>query len=154
VKLDVPPLRERGSDVLELADHFLAQIAARTGRPVYRVSSAAAAKLVAHSWPGNVRELENCMERAVVVARFEEISIEDLPEDIRAYSNAHRAAPRPAAEIIPILEVERAHIVHALELVKGNKVRAARALGVDRRTLYRKLARFGISTDAFKGVRS
>ena len=86
VSIDVPPLRERGSDVLELASHFLQKAAERTGQGVRHLSTSVAEVILAYDWPGNVRELENCIERAVALARFEELTLDDLPERIRALS--------------------------------------------------------------------
>ncbi len=144
VKIDVPPLRERGGDVLHLAQHFLKQFAARNEKPTLELSTTAAEKLMAYNWPGNVRELENCMEHAVALARFDQITVEDLPEKIRAY-RAERfvVAANDPTEIVTMDELERRYILRVLSLVGGNKSRAAQVLGFDRRTLYRKLERYG-----------
>jgi DNA-binding NtrC family response regulator len=143
VQLDLPPLRIRGQDVLELAQHFLSEFSQKNGRAALRLSRGAAEKLLHYEWPGNVRELENSMERAVALARYSELMIDDLPERIRAY----RATPTPAhaedaSELVSLEEVERRYIERILKLVGDNKSRAAQLLGVDRRTLYRKLERF------------
>jgi two-component system response regulator HydG len=144
VKIDVPPLRERGGDVLQLAQHFLKQFASRTDKSTLELSTTAAEKLLAYNWPGNVRELENCMEHAVALARFDEITVEDLPEKIRAY-RAERfvVAANDPTEIVTMEELERRYVLRVLALVGGNKSRAAQVLGFDRRTLYRKLERYG-----------
>jgi len=144
VKIDVPPLRERGGDVLHLAQHFLKQFAERNAKPSLELSTTAAEKLMAYNWPGNVRELENCMEHAVALARFDQITVEDLPEKIRAY-RAERfvVAANDPTEIVTMDELERRYILRVLSLVGGNKSRAAQVLGFDRRTLYRKLERYG-----------
>ncbi len=144
VKIDVPPLRERGGDVLHLAQYFLKQFAARNDKNALELSTGAAEKLMAYNWPGNVRELENCMEHAVALARFDQITVEDLPEKIRAY-RAERfvVAANDPTEIVTMDELERRYILRVLSLVGGNKSRAAQVLGFDRRTLYRKLERYG-----------
>ena len=144
VKIDVPPLRERGGDVLHLAQHFLKQFAARNEKSTLELSTTGAEKLMAYNWPGNVRELENCMEHAVALARFDQITVEDLPEKIRAY-RAERfvVAANDPTEIVTMDELERRYILRVLALVGGNKSRAAQVLGFDRRTLYRKLERYG-----------
>jgi len=144
VKIDVPPLRERGGDVLHLAQHFLKQFAGRNEKNTLELSTTAAEKLMAYNWPGNVRELENCMEHAVALARFDQITVEDLPEKIRAY-RAERfvVAANDPTEIVTMDELERRYILRVLSLVGGNKSRAAQVLGFDRRTLYRKLERYG-----------
>jgi two-component system response regulator HydG len=143
VSIDLPPLRERGSDVLILAQAFLDRIARKLKRAPLRISPAVADKLLSYHWPGNVRELENCVERIASLARFEEVAIEDLPEKIRAYrSDRFMLAADHTEEVLTIEEVERRYIQRVLKLVEGNKSRAATLLGLDRRTLYRKLERW------------
>ena len=144
VKIDVPPLRERGGDVLHLAQFFLRQFAQRNEKAALELSATGAEKLMAYNWPGNVRELENCMDHAVALSRFEQITVEDLPEKIRAY-RAERfvVAANDPTEIVTMDELERRYILRVLSLVGGNKSRAAQVLGFDRRTLYRKLDRYG-----------
>jgi len=151
VKIDVPPLRERGGDVLHLAQHFLKSFAGRNEKNSLELSTTAAEKLMAYNWPGNVRELENCMEHAVALARFDQITVEDLPEKIRAY-RAERfvVAANDPTEIVTMDELERRYILRVLALVGGNKSRAAQVLGFDRRTLYRKLERYGAAGEPQK----
>ena len=145
IKLELPALRERGGDVVELATRFLAERAKRSAKPALKLSTAAAQKLLAYEWPGNVRELENCIERAVVVARHEEVVVDDLPEKVRQYET-HRIviSTDDTSEIVTMVEIERRYFRRVLAAAGGNKVRAARLLGVDRKTLYRKLKKFGI----------
>ena len=143
VRVDVPPLRERGGDILKLAQYFLAKWAQVDGKEALSLSPSAAQKLMAYSWPGNVRELENSMERAVALARFDQLTIDDLPEKIRAYSVDHFViAANDATEIVPIEEIERRYILRVISLVGGNRSRAAEVLGIDRRTLYRRLEKY------------
>jgi two-component system response regulator HydG len=147
VRIDVPPLRARGNDVLLLAQRFLVRFAAQSGREARGMSPAVAKRLLAHAWPGNVRELQNCIERAVAVSRGEEITLEDLPDTI--VDHQEQSAPElfgvdmtAAPTSIPTMEeVERRYIRHVLTAVRGNKTLAAQCLGFDRRTLYRKLDR-------------
>jgi len=142
LRVEVPPLRTRGNDVLLLAQEFTRRAAARAGRPVVGLSRGAAEKLLAYSWPGNVRELENCIERATALTQHEQILVEDLPERIRDYRRAHvLVAGDDPSELVPMQEVERRYIARVLEAVGGNKTLAARILGFDRKTLYRKLGR-------------
>jgi two-component system response regulator HydG len=142
VRIHVPPLRARGSDILLLAQHFLERYAAQSRRPVLGMTSATADKLLSYPWPGNVRELQNCIERAVALAQFEQIGVDDLPEKIRDYKTAAIAIEsNDPAELLTMDEVERRYIVKVLEAVGGNKTLAAQVLGFDRRTLYRKLDR-------------
>ena len=143
VKIDVPALRDRGGDILVLATHFLKRAAARLRRPELKISPPVASLLLAYNWPGNVRELENCLERASALAHFDHISAEDLPEKIRTYRPDRfvLSADEPA-EILPLEEIERRYILRALKLLDGNKSRAADLLGLDRRTLYRRLDKY------------
>jgi len=144
VQIELPPLRSRGTDILLLAQHFLAQAAARSGKPVRGMSHAVADKLLAYAWPGNVRELRNAIEHAVALTSYEEITVEDLPEKIRAYRSSHVfVGGSDPADLLPMEEVERRYILHVMEAVGGNKTLAARVLGFDRKTLYRKLELYG-----------
>ncbi len=149
LQIELPPLRARGGDVLLLAQHFLDHFAERSGRRVGALSSAVAEKLLAYAWPGNVRELQNCMERAVALARYEQISVEDLPEKIRNYQRSHvlLASDNPD-ELVSMDEVERRYALRVLEAVGGNKNMAARVLGWDRKTLYRRLDRWEMEARA------
>jgi two-component system response regulator HydG len=144
VKIDVPPLRERGGDVLHLARHFLKIYAERHGKSdMEELSPAAAEKLIAYSWAGNVRELENCIDGAVALARNNRIELDDLPEKVRVFRpEKFVVTANQPEEIVTIDELERRYILRVLSLVGGNKSRAAQVLGFDRRTLYRKLERY------------
>ena len=143
VKLDLPPLRDRGGDVLKLAQHFLGKFSSGAGKEVLTLSESAAEKLMGYQWPGNVRELENCMERAVALARFDHVTVEDLPEKIRAYkAGRFVVSADDPSEVVTLDEVERRYILRVLTIVGGNKVQASAMLGLDRRTLYRKLERY------------
>jgi len=144
VRIDLPPLRVRENDILELAHLFVRRAAAKMGKRVEGLSRASAERLLAYSWPGNVRELQNCIERAVALSPYDVISVEDLPERIRT-------VPSPEVPVVPdgevselprMEEVERRYIERVLGLVGGNKASAARILGYDRTTLYRKLERY------------
>jgi two-component system response regulator HydG len=136
------PLRERGNDVLLLARYFLDQFAQRHRKSVYSLSTPAIEKLLAYTWPGNVRELRNCMERAVSIARFEEITVEDLPEEIRKYMVSSSLGLTEKSLNVSVDEVEKRHILAVLREVGGNKTLAAKILKMDRKTLYRKLERY------------
>ena len=137
----VPPLRERREDVPLLAAHFLAGFAFR-GRGAASLTPAAVAALAAHDWPGNVRELENTLERLAVEARGGTIDVADLPP---AFRERKPSLEEPLFAGLPSLEeLEKRYLRHVLSAVKGNRSRAAEALGIDRRTLYRMAERFGI----------
>ncbi len=142
VNVEVPTLRERAVDVPVLAQHFLMRFAERFGKKVVGFHPATLARLTAYAWPGNVRELENCVERSVALTRYDHVTVEDLPEKVRAYESKHApAAPETEAELVTLSELERRYVQRVMTLVGGNKSRAARVLGLDRRTLYRMLER-------------
>jgi len=144
IHVELPPLRARGADVLLLATHYLQHFAAQSQKDVHSLDAEAAEKLSAYAWPGNVRELANCMERAVALTRNESIGVADLPEKIRSYRTSHvLIAATDPSELVPMEEVEKRYILRVLEAVGGNKTLAAQVLGLDRKTLYRKLDRYG-----------
>ncbi|HKO89832.1 MAG TPA: sigma-54 dependent transcriptional regulator [Polyangiaceae bacterium] len=137
----VPALRERGADVVELARHFLSRGNA-SGRPSYQLSAEAERALVGHSWPGNVRELENCLNAAAALTAGTTIGLRELPERLQSPSNGQAPATEQSASLE---EVERRYIEVVLRATGWNKALAARKLGIDRATLYRKLLRLGLS---------
>jgi DNA-binding NtrC family response regulator len=144
IHVELPPLRARGNDVLLLAQHFLELYAARAGKRILGIAPAAAERLLEYAWPGNVRELQNCVERAVALARYEQVTVDDLPEAMRAQRRpAVAAAGDEPAELIPLAELERRHILRIVEASGGNKTMAAETLGITRKTLYRKLQEYG-----------
>ncbi|MFO0590374.1 MAG: sigma-54 dependent transcriptional regulator [Polyangiaceae bacterium] len=143
VRIDVPKLSERGSDILKLAAFFLERSGAERHGQRLTLSPLVAERLLAYDWPGNVRELENCIDRAVALARFDQITVEDLPERIRAYrSDRFSVSASDPNDIVSLQELEKRYIARVLKLLGGNKARAAALLGLDRRTLYRKLEKY------------
>lgn len=143
IRVEVPPLRERGADILLLAQHFINFFSARSGKQVDGIIDKAAERLLDYAWHGNVRELRNAVEHAVVLTRFDKITVEDLPKKIRAYQNDHiLISGNNPAELVSMEEVERRYIRHVLKTVGDNRTLAARVLGMDRKTLYRKLRRY------------
>jgi two-component system response regulator HydG len=150
IQIELPPLRERGTDILLLAQHFIEQFATRTDKRVSGISNAAAEKLLDYAWPGNVRELRNAMERAVALTKYENLIVEDLPEKIRSYRGTEMIIGSNASELVSMEETERRYIMHVLKAVGGNKAHAARVLGFDRKTLYRKLQFYKIAEDEDK----
>jgi len=143
IAVRIPPLRERPEDLLPLVAHFLEKHGRRLGRTACALSPQALEALRRHAWPGNVRELENALERALVLARDDVVWVEDLPEALRARPSAGAGLPGTR----PLAEVEREHILRTLRSVHSNKAAAARILGLDRKTLYRKLKGYEISPD-------
>jgi DNA-binding NtrC family response regulator len=139
VRIHVPPLRERREDVAPLAERFLAAYAAKHGRAARRFGAEALAALAAYEWPGNVRELANVVERAVIVAEGPVVGPKDLPESVRTAAGVRaRRARRPT-----LAELEAEYIREVLEDAGGNKSEAARVLGISRKNLYERLARYG-----------
>jgi two-component system response regulator AtoC len=149
IHIPLPPLRARGGDVLLLAQHMLRHHATVFDKKVLGLSAAAAERMLAYDWPGNVRELGNCIERAVALAHFEEIQVEDLPEKIRNQqtrrSTSMQGPDHP--ELMTLEEIERRHVLRVLEACEGNRTDAAKILDLDRKTLYRKLLRWGVSDE-------
>ena len=149
IQCDLPPLRSRGTDTLLLAQKFLETFATRSEKKVTDISKGVAEKLLAYTWPGNVRELRNVIERAVALTRYDRLGVEDLPEKIRNFqgSQVFIGGDDPT-EMVALEEIERRYIQHVLGAVGSNKTMAARILGLDRKTLYRKLRQYQAGTDA------
>ncbi|MBV8761637.1 MAG: sigma-54-dependent Fis family transcriptional regulator [Deltaproteobacteria bacterium] len=140
VAIHVPPLRERCADISVLAQHMLKRIAARSSKPVVEISADALRKLTCYEWPGNVRELENSIERAVALCGAGPILPEHLPAKIQSFEpNRIELNATSPSELITLEEMERRYVRQVLESVRGNKTHAARLLGIDRRSLYRRL---------------
>ena len=154
IHIEVPPLRERSSDILLIAQHFVEHFALTLEKEVRGISRDAGDKLLAYGWPGNVRELQNSIERATALTRDDEIQESDLPRKLREYKPSHiLIVSNEPAELVPLEEVERRYILRVLEAVSGNKKEAARILKLDRKTLYRKLARYGVVSKDSVGSR-
>lgn len=140
IQLHLPPLRARGTDVLMLAKHFVNTFAAKSQRPIEGIDQAVAERLLAYSWPGNIRELRNVIERAVTLTRHNVLTVEDLPEKVREHrGNTVFIGGDDPNELVPMEEIERRYIAHVLKAAGNNQSQAAKILGVDRKTLYRKL---------------
>jgi two-component system response regulator HydG len=139
--IEVPPLRHRKNDILRLVDHFLAEATARhPSASAKRFSAKAIDRLTEHAWPGNVRELQHTIERTVVLARGDQIEIEDLPPSIAA--RAGDLGTRFQGAIRPLKEIEREYAAWALEKLEGNRTKTAEALGIDAKTLWRWMNEF------------
>ncbi len=138
IRVDMPPLRRRGVDILLLAGKFIGEFANKQGKEVTGLAEATARKLLNYHWPGNVRELRNAMEHGVVMTRFEKIAPEDLPTKISAGSSSPFTA-EPAATLRTLEEMNRQYISQVLEITEGNQTLAAEILQIDRKTIYRKL---------------
>src|SRR5881296_3362680 len=140
ITVRVPPLRERHEDIPMLAQHFLRVYAAKNGRKLEGFSNEALERLESYAWPGNVRELENLIERTVLLARKDRLDAEDLPEEVAGVKRPPRDA---ILELVgtPLAEVEQRLLDETLRITGGNKTQAAKLLGIDVRTVARKLER-------------
>lgn len=138
--LSVPPLRTRGNDVLLLANHFLQEFGEAAGKPDVKLDGPVTHKLLAYDWPGNVRELRNVIERAVVLSPGNLIQIDALPRKIAEFQSDQLVlSPAANQPLESLAAVEDRYIRFVLEQTGGNKTEAAKILGLDRKTLYRKL---------------
>jgi len=140
IEVRMPPLRDRREDIPLLVEAFLRKCASASHKELRGMTESALALLIDYPWPGNVRELENVIERAVTLARGEKIVPDDLPPAIRGARGERRVIDEGAERVLPLQEIEREYILRILEKTGGNKYQAAQALGIDRKTLYRKLA--------------
>jgi DNA-binding NtrC family response regulator len=149
VTLAIPPLRSRAADVPLLAEYFLARTVEGKDRALPgRISREAMALLTAYPWPGNVRELKSAVERAGAMATREVLLPEDLPQRILDSAPVRGYASTAAGEGLTLKELERRYILEVLQRTAGNKSRAAEQLGLDRKTLYRKLREYGEEPEA------
>ncbi len=140
IQLDLPPLRSRGNDILLIARALLHVFARQMGKQVTDFQTSVAERLLNYDWPGNVRELRNLIERAVALTEFEKLIVDDLPERIRDYrQSTFRIDTSNPAELQTLEAVEQQYIQRVLKSVQGNRTEAASILGVDRKTLYRRL---------------
>jgi len=141
VTIALPSLKERREDIPELVEHFLAT--RQVGPRRLHVDPAAQQALVRYDWPGNIRELANVLERAQILAEGDTITLDDLPDSLVVAE----ALESPNNDPGHLREVERRHVLDVLRQHKGNKVHAARALGISRRALYRLLNKFHLEGD-------
>jgi DNA-binding NtrC family response regulator len=145
VKIHLPRLMDRKEDLLLLQRHLVQQFASEYGKPIRGLTPRAHAMLVRYHWPGNIRELENVIGNACMMAQGDRIDVRDLPEELK--TEVAQAATEDE-EDLPLAEMERRYAVRVLAHVAGNKVRAAKILGINRATLYRLLQRQADSADA------
>ncbi len=144
VPISLPPLRERKEDIPALAQHFFEVYRDKNQKGVKEISNKTMDLLSRYDWPGNIRELENCLERAVIMARGEVIAPADLPPPIQVLSRKEEGQTLDFPSGISLEEVERALILKTLEETGGNRSRAAEILGINRRTLLNKLKEYGM----------
>ncbi|MEJ2048436.1 MAG: sigma-54 dependent transcriptional regulator [Calditrichota bacterium] len=133
----LPPLRKRKSDIMPLANHFIQKYARSMGKPQKTTTQAVQDMMLEYSWPGNVRELENAIERAMVIGKSSEITIDDLPLHINT-------SEKTASKKVKLSDLEKDHILRILDETGGNVTKTANLLGIDRVTLYNKMKKYGV----------
>ncbi len=142
IRIELPPLRERSEDIPLLVNHFIEKFTPDAKRPVEGIHPEALAALKSHDWPGNIRELEHVIERAVLLGKGPNITPEDLPGHLMTRGEGTFVVAQALAKQLTLHDLEREYIAKVLERTHGNKTEAARILGVDRTTLYRKLEEY------------
>ena len=147
--LYLPPLKDRGHDIILLADHFVVKYAKQQGKPVKRISTPVIEAFLSHQWPGNVRELENCIERAVLLAEGDSIEMIHLPPSLQAKTREDDTREGGRLSTV-ILSQERALILEALRETRGNQSQAARLLGTTKRIIQYKMQKLGIDPSNFR----
>jgi len=159
VNLRIPPLRDRRSDIPVLAAHFLDRLQKETGVH-YRLSDASLSLLMSYDWPGNIRELENCMERACALSSGPELNLTDMPTQLQDHHRQTQARPILGASIPEpegdgvqtIADLEKEAILTTIDKLHGDKLLAAKLLGIGKTTLYRKLKEYGLGGGEGEGM--
>ncbi len=146
IPLHVPALRHRTEDIPLLAHYFLKKYSALNGSKVFSFTQAALQKLMGYHWPGNVRELENTIERMVVLCRGQSIDVPDIPDF--SQSSKDQILGQALEDSSTLEDLEKKYIQHVFNKTGGKKEKAAQVLGINRRTLYRKLKEYGLETDS------
>ncbi|AEF81257.1 sigma-54-dependent Fis family transcriptional regulator [Leadbettera azotonutricia] len=149
--LHIPPLRERKSDIVLLADHFAEKYAEKNGKLIKRISTPAIDLLTSYSWPGNVRELENCMERAVILSQDSVVHSYNLPPSLQSAASTNTEPTTTLEAALSRLEKEL--IVEALKIADGNMAAAARRLGVTERQMGLRVHHYGINWRLYRATR-
>jgi Nif-specific regulatory protein len=145
----LPPLRDRGNDIILLADHFVLKYGKELGKPVNRISIAVIEAFLSHQWPGNVRELENCIERAVLLAGGDSIEMIHLPPSLQ--TKTREGDKKEAGRLNTVIEAqERSLIMDVLMEARGNQSQAARLLGTTKRIIQYKIQKLGIDPKKFR----
>jgi transcriptional regulator with PAS, ATPase and Fis domain len=142
IRIELPALRQRSEDIPLLVRYFIEKFAAGAKRNVEGIQDDALAALKSYDWPGNIRELEHTVERAVLLGKGTLVGAEDLPTNLMARGESAIVLAQAFAKQFTLYDLEREYIGKVLESTKGNKTEAARILGVDRTTLYRKLEEY------------
>ena len=142
IRIDLPPLRERAEDIPVLIEHFMRKFSDQVQRNLDGIEPETLTALMNYHWPGNVRELEHTIERAVLLGKEIRIGLQDLPPSLAARNNNVLPLADAVARSYTLRDLEKEYIMRVMESVHGNKTEAAKTLGVDRTTLYRKLEEY------------
>ena len=142
IAVEMPPLRARHGDMLRFAEHYLKHFSNQCGRTLKGFSEAATSRVLTYPWPGNLRELRNAIERAVILAKGEQVDAEDLPSDLRNGQDHPQDGPEPGA-FMSLEQLEELHVRRVLERT-GTVTEAAHILGIDQATIYRKRKKMGL----------
>jgi Nif-specific regulatory protein len=145
----LPPLRERGTDILLLADYFIVRYSKNPGKPTLKIAPAVSDIFMSYRWPGNVRELENCIERAIIIAQGEAIETEHLPPSLKGCMEG--AVKKEFSRLDAVVKSEeKTMIISALRETGGNQTRAANLLGTTKRIMQYRIKKLGIDFKAFR----
>ena len=144
IRIDLPPLRERAEDIPVLIEHFIRKFGDQVQRKLDGIEPEALTALMNYHWPGNVRELEHTIERAVLLGKETRIGLQDFPPSLVARNNNVLPLTDAVARSYTLKDLEKEYIMRVMEIVHGNKTEAAKTLGVDRTTLYRKLEEYKV----------
>jgi DNA-binding NtrC family response regulator len=142
IRIDLPPLRERADDIPILIEHFMRKYSGQIHRKLDGIEPEALDALTKYHWPGNVRELEHAIERAVLLGKEARIGLQDFPPSLVARNDNVLPLADALAKSYTLRDLEKEYIMRVMETVGGNKTEAAKTLGVDRTTLYRKLEEY------------
>jgi len=146
INLHLPSLRERGNDILLLADYYLNYFTKTYDKKITGFQANVIKRFLEYQWPGNIRELRNAIERSVALTAFDKITLSDLPDKIKNIdNNSLYLAINDSNENLTLEEIEKKHIIFILDSVKNNLTKAAKILGINRTTLYRKMDHYNIS---------
>ena len=144
IRIDLPPLRERTEDIPILIEHFMRKFSEQIHRKLEGIEPEALDALTNYHWPGNIRELEHTIERAVLLGKEARIGLQDFPPSLVARNDHVLPLANAVAKSYTLKDLEKEYIMRVMETVGGNKTEAAKTLGVDRTTLYRKLEEYKV----------
>jgi DNA-binding NtrC family response regulator len=146
IRMDLPPLRERADDIPILIEHFMRKFSEQSQRKLDGIEPEALAALTNYHWPGNIRELEHTIERAVLLGKESRIGLQDFPPSLVARNDNVLPLADALAKSYTLKDLEKEYIMRVMEIAGGNKTEAAKTLGVDRTTLYRKLEEYKVKS--------